>query len=169
MIKLYAQTSSLADVSFNMKDGYFCPLSSIFLAGPTPRDKDVKSWRPEAVAILERLGFNGVVAIPEAENGVFKGDYDGQVEWEHEALEMASVIVFWVPRDLKTMPAMITNVEFGRYVSPYCTKSVVYGRPPEAPKNRYLDWHYRKWTGQEPCFTLEDTLKTAVNKILMPS
>ena len=31
--------------------------ASLFLAGPTPRDDDVVSWRPEAVRILSELGF----------------------------------------------------------------------------------------------------------------
>ncbi len=38
---------------------------SIFLAGPTPRNKEVKSWRGEALEILQRLGFDGVVYVPE--------------------------------------------------------------------------------------------------------
>ena len=40
-----------------------CP--SIFLAGPTPRSNDIKSWREEAIKILEQLEFEGIVYIPE--------------------------------------------------------------------------------------------------------
>lgn len=32
--------------------------SSVFLAGPTPRSIDVASWRPDALVILEDLGYN---------------------------------------------------------------------------------------------------------------
>ena len=38
---------------------------SIFLAGPTPREKDIISWRNEAIKILENLGFDGIVYVPE--------------------------------------------------------------------------------------------------------
>ena len=41
---------------------------SIFLAGPTPRSKEVKSWRPEAIRLLKEKGFDGVVFVPEFEN-----------------------------------------------------------------------------------------------------
>ena len=38
--------------------------SSIFLAGPSPRDAADPNWRPEALETLERLGFEGVVFAP---------------------------------------------------------------------------------------------------------
>lgn len=38
---------------------------AIFLAGPTPRDKDTPSWRPEAIHILEQLKYDGIVFVPE--------------------------------------------------------------------------------------------------------
>jgi hypothetical protein len=38
---------------------------SIFLAGPTPRTPGIISWRKEACEILEELGFNGIVYVPE--------------------------------------------------------------------------------------------------------
>lgn len=36
---------------------------SIFLAGPTPRSKEVQSWRPEALRILKNLGYDGQVYV----------------------------------------------------------------------------------------------------------
>jgi hypothetical protein len=57
-------------------------LDSIFLAGPTPRDKSVPSWRPDALECLKRLGFDGIVYIPECSNGQAKINYDAQAEWE---------------------------------------------------------------------------------------
>lgn len=42
---------------------------SIFLAGPTPRDQQTPSWRIEALTILDGLGFNGIVFVPESSNG----------------------------------------------------------------------------------------------------
>jgi len=34
---------------------------SIFLAGPSPRDPAQPNWRPEALAALEAMGYDGVV------------------------------------------------------------------------------------------------------------
>lgn len=38
---------------------------SIFLAGPTPRDEKIKSWRITACERLNELGFDGIVYVPE--------------------------------------------------------------------------------------------------------
>jgi 8-oxo-dGTP pyrophosphatase MutT (NUDIX family) len=108
---------------------------SLFLAGPTPRDPDVESWRGDALKILEDKGFDGVVFVPEPRDGKWSHDYDEQLGWEEEHLNIADCIVFWVPRDLETMPAFTTNVEFGMWCE---SGKIVFGAPPDAPKNKYL-------------------------------
>jgi 8-oxo-dGTP pyrophosphatase MutT (NUDIX family) len=110
---------------------------AIFLAGPTPRDPETPSWRPEALEILEKMEYEGVVFVPEPADGEWASNYTDQADWEEKGLELADRIVFWVPRDLRTMPAFTTNVEFGKYVA---TGKAVLGRPDGAPKTRYLDW-----------------------------
>jgi hypothetical protein len=126
----------------------------IFLAGPTPRDAETPSWRPQAVELLKKHNFTGNVFIPEAECGGFSGTYDHQIEWEWAGLEHATTIVFWVPRELKTMPAFTTNVEFGLHCQ--SGKSVL-GYPEDAPKMRYLHALADKY--DIPVFhTLEETL-----------
>jgi hypothetical protein len=120
--------------------------NSIFLAGPTPRTTDVKSWRPKAIQVLEELEYKGQVIVPEREN--WEGtDYLEQVEWENIGLNECAAIVFWVPRDLDTMPAFTTNVEFGRFCQDPRT---LYGRPEDSPNNRYLDWLYKKFLNRRP-------------------
>jgi hypothetical protein len=111
--------------------------NSIFLAGPTPRSKDVETWRKEALKILEDLDFAGSVFVPETAIWQWLGDYDGQVTWEWHALGLASCTLFWVPRDLKDMPAFTTNVEFG-FMAAFAPERVVLGYPPGAKKVRYL-------------------------------
>lgn len=109
--------------------------TSIFLAGPTPREAHVKSWRPEALEILERLGFQGTVFVPEDSSGSAKFSYDDQVEWELQALNSATCVLFWVPRELPDMPAFVTNIEFGMF----CDRpNVVLGYPQGAEKMKYL-------------------------------
>lgn len=134
---------------------------SIFLAGPTPRSVDVETWRTEAVQILKQLGFNGIVYVPEQQIRDINYDYNNQVWWEREALNNADTIVFWIPRDIKTMPAFTTNVEFGYWLSKNSNK-VVYGRPDESEKNKYLDWLYETETGKKPINDLKMLLSYAI-------
>jgi len=139
---------------------------ALFLAGPTPRDPEVESWRPAALQYLKEQGYDGVVFVPEPEDGDWPADYNNQADWEKEGLNMADAIVFWIPRDLDTMPAFTTNVEFGRWIT---SGKVIAGAPPEAPKNRYLKWLQRTESNGYEAFTdtLEATLDKALKKIGM--
>lgn len=134
---------------------------TIFLAGPTPRTGEVDTWRNEAVEVLKSLNYDGTVFIPEPSGGEFKHSYDDQVEWELAALNRADIIVFWVPRNLKTFPAFTTNVEFGCWIT---SGKVVFGYPPEAEKMQYLEY-LAKQNNVKSHSTLEDTLKEAVDRI----
>lgn len=136
---------------------------SLFLAGPSPRKTEVLSWRPEALKIIESLDFDGTVLVPERRDWSSKFDYLDQVEWEEQGLRLSSIIVFWVPRELKTMIGLTTNVEFGYWMAK-CPEKVIYGRPEEAQSCRYLDWMYQKETS---CFfnTLESLLTKAVERL----
>tara|TARA_Y100000034_G_scaffold117534_1_gene157103 strand:- start:86 stop:562 length:477 start_codon:yes stop_codon:yes gene_type:complete len=122
----------------------------IFLVGPTPRQKFVKSWRPDALKTLTEIGFDGLVLVPERNDEERSTTYIDQIEWEQEGLEACSqfgCIAAWVPRELETMPAFTTNVEFGLYVE---SGHLLYGRPANAPKTRYLDWIYTNRTKRVP-------------------
>jgi nucleoside 2-deoxyribosyltransferase len=127
---------------------------SVFLAGPTPRNKSVISWRKEAIKLFEEKGFEGVLFIPEATEGIY-ADYTHQIDWELYHLEKADIILFWIPRDLVTMPAFTTNVEFGFWLK---SGKCVYGRPDDSPKNKYLDYLYKKYYTQPIYDTLESLI-----------
>ena len=133
---------------------------SIFLAGPTPRGNNSISWRVEACKILENNGYDGLVYIPEYSSWKPKESYVDQAMWERIALTNASVIVFWIPRHLPDMPAFTTNVEFGYWLH---SGKVIYGRPDEAEKIKYLDWLYELDYGEMPTKGLEETLLKAMN------
>ena len=135
---------------------------SIFLAGPTPREEKVASWRVDAVKKLEELGFDGVVFVPEYSTWVPKTNYVDQANWEREALTEATVILFWIPRSLPDMPGFSTNVEFGYWLH---SKKVIYGRPDGAPKTKYLDWLYKTDYNEEPFNNLDKLLEYAVEII----
>lgn len=131
---------------------------SIFLAGPTPRSESVISWRGEALKLLEKLGFDGTVFVPEPKNGQRWPDYSDQVEWEEKCLNIADCILFWVPRNMETMPALTTNVEFGFWMN---SGKVVFGGPEEAEKNRYLNYYANK-LDIPISSTLENTILNAI-------
>lgn len=136
--------------------------NSVFLLGPTPRDKDTPSWRPEATRLFKDKGFDGTLLIPERHNWTEGFDYVSQVDWEHHGIEICTVAMFWIPREMKTMPSLTSNIEFGLLLGGYFGhKRVVYGRPPEAEKCRYLDHLWRK-TGREPKTTLAATVEEAM-------
>ena len=132
---------------------------SIFLAGPTPRGENVNSWRTRACKYLEEKGFDGIVYVPEYSNWKPRGDYANQAEWEREALSNASLITFWIPRDLYEMPGFTTNVEFGYWIH---TGKILYGRPENTKKIKYLDWLYKTDTNNEPYTSLEDLLEGSI-------
>jgi 8-oxo-dGTP pyrophosphatase MutT (NUDIX family) len=127
---------------------------SVFLAGPTPREPHVASWRPLAIDILRELGFDGEILSPEPPTGPVKS-YVGQIEWERRARLMADLVFFWVPRELSQMPGFTTNVEFGE---DWPLRKMLYGRPDSAPKNRYLDARWRALFAEEPHSDLREML-----------
>ena len=135
---------------------------SIFLAGPTPRGENSTSWRTEACKKLEEYGFDGVVYVPEYSTWKPKEDYVDQAMWEREALTEATTILFWIPRHLPDMPAFTTNVEFGYWLH---TNKVIYGRPDDAEKIKYLDWLYELDYNEKPYNNLDNLLKYSIAKV----
>lgn len=115
---------------------------SVFLVNPTPdKSTPVPSWRPEAVRLLaEQWTGEQPLAVlsPESRNGERADRYETQVNWETDAREAATAILFWIPRDMRVLPGMTTNVEFGLDVT---SGRAVLGCPPDCPnpeRNRYL-------------------------------
>jgi len=118
---------------------------AIFLAGPTPRSVDVKGWRDKAIEELRRCGFEGTILIPEMRNKDY-GDgfaYKEQIEWEHDAMEKSTVVLFWIPRRLPDMPAFTTNTEFGYWLAKAPGK-IMLGIPDGAPKCDYIRYMANK-------------------------
>ena len=134
---------------------------SLYLAGPTPRDAAVPSWRPQALRLLESLAYDGVVFMPESQNGARTSDYDQQMAWELEAMRRSDIILFWVPAERETLPAFTTRVEFGLQVH---GGKVMLGTPEDAYKTRYMEklaQHYQVPTHH----TLEALVAAAIEKL----
>lgn len=142
---------------------------SVFLAGPTPERGTVPSWRPEAIRQLE-FHWSGdkplTVFSPESRGGVRAKTYEEQVRWEMTARYRATVVMFWIPRDMASLPGMTSNVEFGYDVAAP-GRRVVLGAPPDCPspeRNRYLV-HVANVHAVPVRRTLAETAATAVELV----
>jgi hypothetical protein len=141
---------------------------SVFLAGPTS-ELAADSWRPAAAELLAdrwRGQEELVVLSPESRDGVRAETYREQVLWEREARATATVVLYWIWRDMLLTPGQTTNVEFGYDIA--LGRTVVLGCPPECPdarRNRYLIF-----TAEEERVpvrtTLADTVETALELVL---
>jgi 8-oxo-dGTP pyrophosphatase MutT (NUDIX family) len=119
--------------------------SSLFLAGGSLRKgQEGESWRKDAIQILQDIGYEGVIFVPENRDGKFHEDFNHseQVVWENKYLDMADCILFWVARDLSSdkqgnlkLPCLTTNVEFGAY---YDSGKVILAYPEDAEKMAYM-------------------------------
>jgi hypothetical protein len=116
----------------------------VFLAGPTHRGETAKpSWRRAAADSFESqsktsLFIEGTLFIAEnREAGTFDEAtmMDDQVAWEWKYLEQADAILFWVPRNMETLPGLTTNIEFGMY---WDSGKVVVGWPWGAEQMGYF-------------------------------
>jgi hypothetical protein len=112
---------------------------SVFLAGPTPRDKDTKGWRLEAIRYLNDTDC--YIFVPEPRNGRWTKNYIEQVEWEEKALTSATVILFWIPRNDSTMLGLTTNDEWGHWKT---SGKCVLGVPEGAFRTRYQEYYANK-------------------------
>ncbi|MEK7546305.1 MAG: nucleoside 2-deoxyribosyltransferase domain-containing protein [Patescibacteria group bacterium] len=138
---------------------------SVFLAGPTPRGDGTPSWRPEALRVLESLGYDGVVFIPEDRDitgcAITPENYEPQIIWEDEGLNRADVVIFWVARDLQSMPAFTTNIEWGEW---FDSGKVALGYPEKTPKVGYFRAK-AEWLGLPIAHSLRETITNALSMI----
>lgn len=140
-----------------------CPSMSVprvFLAGPTLRDgRDGKltPWREEALRLFPQ---EITLFVPEPEPPKqWEWDFVMQVEWEEHHLVLADCIMFWIPRDMRTMPGLTTNVEWGYWGR---SGKVVLGAPPEAEHMGYIRYYAKKF-GVPQARTLEETIALAAD------
>ena len=136
---------------------------SIFLAGPTVRDSSYElSWRKQACDILNELGFDGIVYVPEFGKSNNPMDFLSQAGWERECLQNADVIIFNLCRNFPDVPGMTTNVEFGMWLTKK-PESCLLCSPEGCNKNRYLEWLYGQEKPNDIIYkNLKDVLQVAV-------
>lgn len=138
---------------------------SVFLCGPSFRTgQEGESWRKDALQILQDIGFdNGVVFVPENRDGKLdeNHNYNETVSWEQKHLDICDVALFWVPRDLETLPAFTTNLEYGHL---YTSGRVVLGFPEDTPKMKYLEY-CAKQNNIPVSHSLTETIQNALDLI----
>ena len=112
---------------------------TIFLAGPTLRNniRDFTPWREDTIKLFSEKKFKGTLFIPEP----FQGDYERQIRWEEHYLDKCNCIMFWIPRNMQTLPGLTTNIEFGEWMK---SSKVVLGFPKEAEHMGYLEYKAKK-------------------------
>lgn len=152
-----------------MKSVMFKNIILFFQLAPSVRDKETKSWRPDLINEFEKhdpLYQKDILFLsPEPRTVDWLENYYSQLEWEQRYLEKADLIIFWVPRELIHMPAFTTNIEFGMYIMNQ-DKDLLYGRPDDSPKNKYLDYCYNKYRFLNPINNLGTMAGDIINKLI---
>ena len=74
------------------------------------------------------------------------------------------MILFWIPRDMKPMPALTTNIEFGMWLVENPHKMVL-GFPKGAPSTRYLEYKANQ-KGIPVFHTLEETVVGVLKRMV---
>jgi hypothetical protein len=131
---------------------------TIYLAGPAPGNRSIRSWRYDALSLIAKFNFKGVVIVPEPEPEAVWVDYPSMVEWEEAALEAATCVLFWIPRTGET-PAIDVNVDWGMTLR---SGKVVLGYPSEALEIRrvaYMASKYKVPTAHTLPHTVYNALK----------
>jgi len=137
---------------------------SVFLAGPTPRSSNTKSWRPEAISYLSGHGLD--IIIPEFKNKVaLEGSLEKefQIQWEEKYMNLADIIIFWIPRNDTDLLGLTTNDEWGYWRAKNPSKLVL-GVPPGSFRTDYQVFWAKKL--DIPVFdNLKDICSFVIKKI----
>lgn len=134
---------------------------SLYLAGPTLRNAKASSWRPHALKLLECSHYDGVVFVPEFQDGKRSSDDDQHMDWELEAMRRSDIILFWAPAEQDILPAAATWVEFGLQVH---SGRVIFGTPKEANGTCYMEKLVTQYHVASH-HTLEDSVEAALTTL----
>ena len=157
-MKIYRYENSLEDIVNDTS-------ATIFLAGPSVRheQKNIISWRFDAIEEFEKQNFCGSLLIPEFTSSFFDDYKEWLPKWEFAGLSACDVIMFWIPRT-KELIGLTTNHEIGYWMGRRREK-VVYGRPTDSYRNRYLDlmWQADAEQNNKNLLPISNTLKDTIS------
>jgi 8-oxo-dGTP pyrophosphatase MutT (NUDIX family) len=122
------------------------------------------SWWAEAVELLERLSYDGVVFVPEERGGGLTPallDDEARVRWIHGALMRCDVSVFVLSATAQALPDGVMGVELGRLMG---RGHIIFVIPSEVRETSDLQYYIKELL--IPCHaTLLEALREAVNSI----
>lgn len=115
---------------------------SVYLDGPKSTVSGL-SWRKKLFEILQQQGFTWTVIVPECrkDNQVPPYGTEEFYHWENVVMNMASTIMFWMPRDSTIFPARDMNDRWGHYKH---EKNIILGYPPRTENINYQGWYAKK-------------------------
>ncbi len=159
---------------------------SIFLAGPTARGRRTR-WRLDAIALLARRGFGGVVVVPEFRDRPLdqaapvhfggraspvpnmKPASYGVLEWETAGIERATIVLFWMPfriaaqDDPESLPGFTTRAEVSRELV-RGPRRIVLGMPDGALSSAHIRYHAHR-AGVRIHGSLDETVAAAIELV----
>ena len=164
---------------------------SVFLAGPTTPAGYAMSWRRDAVTSLESHagGRSLTVVVPEFRTRAFDDAAEERfgprsepsrvpgmsrcshaiLEWETAGIEGATLVVFWMPfqlrgpRDADSLPGFTTRAELARELA-RASHRLVLGMPPGTLSSSHLRYHAHA-AKLHIHATLDDTIAEAVRRL----
>ena len=86
-------------------------------------------------------------------------ELEKEILWQQEPTADATLILFWVPRNKKTLPGFTTNIEFGYWLN---SGKIIYGRPDTAEEIGYLDFIYKQKYQKEPINNLDELVYESI-------
>lgn len=118
--------------------------------------------------LLGKFTLTGDIAVyyPEPEDALnWNPEGDAHTNWERDALVQADVILFWIPRNLKHLPGLRTNVEWGFWIARNPGKLVL-GYPSEDTPGTNSMRNDARLYGIPTTTCLSKGLELALGKIL---
>ncbi len=96
----------------------------------------MSSWYQEALDILDKQHYEGIVYISLARNGETSKDISEHLRWEQTAMNRSDVILLWVPSKPDQFLMYSTYVEFERCLK---GRNIIWGYPQNTFKIQSID------------------------------
>jgi hypothetical protein len=115
---------------------------SLYLDGPKNKINGM-SWRKKLIDAFNAKEFPYVIIVPECRNSEFRPPYHTPefYEWQERAMNMATYVLFWIPRDSKMYTGKDINDRWGEWK---LRKNVILGFPKKSEETEYQAWYAAK-------------------------
>jgi hypothetical protein len=112
---------------------------SVYLDGPKGTVSKI-SWRKRLLETFTVQGYEHVIIVPECRDNNYRPPYGTKefYEWEDLAMNMATMIMFWIPRDSTLFTGKDINDRWGYWKQ---RKNVILGYPERAEDVGYQKWY----------------------------